>query len=869
MKILVCARHFGYLRNFESALIELADRGHALHLVADRPESTGGLQMVERLAARYPDVTVGWTPRREKGDEWLDAATKIRLSQDYLRYLERAYDRAPQLRRRAKERTPAMTVRLVERMGFRIRPGRALLGGLLGAFEDGLPRHAPYDAFMREVAPDVVLLTPLIDLGSPQLDLLKSAKALGLRTVLCVGSWDHLSSKALIRVQPDLVTVWNDVQRREAIEMHDVAAERVVVTGAQCFDQWFFRRPSRSREEFCRAMGVPVDRPFVLYVCSSLFRGGPPEAEFTVEWVKAVRASTDPRLRDLGILVRPHPGRMDEWKGRDVVSLGVAFHGGNPIDARSRDDYFDALHYTAAVVGLNTSAFLEAGIAGKPVLAILPPQYWKSQEGTLHFHYLLTIGGGLLCTSRSIEEHLPQLARAVAGEDARSNEPFVREFIRPFGLDQPCTPRFADAIEALGGRPAPRPGRTSLPGRLTAPLLRGALAVRRSGASWRRVRKDFRHDIRKARERALRSVRRPLKQLADRRLSFRWQAMAPTEQRKAWSRAGPGREEIADARAFVSAIRTSGRSVIVGPWLSEAGFELLYWIPFVRWAQKYGHLRASRLVVVSRGGAGLWYQGLADRYVDVFDLMSVDEFRAGNDRRIAEQDGQKHYEVTPFDHNVLGRVSERLNLGRFDWLHPGLMYNLFRAFWMQIAPFDLVRPFVVPRRLTVGSGSPLPSLPSRYVAVKFYTNPALPPGPENQRFVSDVLRQLSERIDVVLLQTGLAMDDHGEFRSGARERIHTVEHLMTPSTNLDLQTRIISGAEALVGTYGGFSYVGPLLGVKTLAFYSNPAGFRIDHLEVAQRMFREVGAAPYVALRTGDVAPLEQLLGIEPVRAAS
>jgi hypothetical protein len=343
MKILVCARHFGYLRNFESALIELADRGHALHLTADRRELTGGLQMVERLAARYPGVTVGWTPRREKDDEWLDVATKIRLSQDYLRFLAREYDRAPQLRRRAKERTPAMTVRLVERMGFRIRLGRALLGGLLGAFENAVPRHVPYDDFMRQAAPDVVLLTPLIDLGSPQLDLLKSARALGLRTALCVGSWDHLSSKALIRIQPDLVTVWNGVQRREAIEMHQVPVDRVVVTGAQCFDQWFDRKPSRSREEFCRAMGLPVDRRFALYVCSSLFRGGAPEAEFTIEWVKAIRASTDPRLRDLGILVRPHPGRMDEWTGHDVASLGVAFHGGNPIDAESRDDYFDAL----------------------------------------------------------------------------------------------------------------------------------------------------------------------------------------------------------------------------------------------------------------------------------------------------------------------------------------------------------------------------------------------------------------------------------------------------------------------------------------------------------------------------------------------
>jgi hypothetical protein len=42
-----------------------------------------------------------------------------------------------------------------------------------------------------------VLVTPLIELGSPQMDHLAAAKALGIRTALPVASWDHLSSKAV------------------------------------------------------------------------------------------------------------------------------------------------------------------------------------------------------------------------------------------------------------------------------------------------------------------------------------------------------------------------------------------------------------------------------------------------------------------------------------------------------------------------------------------------------------------------------------------------------------------------------------------------------------------------------------------------
>ncbi len=104
-------------------------------------------------------------------------------------------------------------------------------------------------------------MTPLIYLGSSQFEVLRSALAQGIRTVYAVGSWDHLSSKALIRDMPQRVFVWNDTQKDEAVRLHGVPPERVVVTGAQCYDQWFGRQPVRSREAFCARVGLPPDRP--------------------------------------------------------------------------------------------------------------------------------------------------------------------------------------------------------------------------------------------------------------------------------------------------------------------------------------------------------------------------------------------------------------------------------------------------------------------------------------------------------------------------------------------------------------------------------------------------------------------------------
>ena len=42
MKVLFIARHFTYFRNFESVIAAMADRGHAIHLAADRSAPDGG-----------------------------------------------------------------------------------------------------------------------------------------------------------------------------------------------------------------------------------------------------------------------------------------------------------------------------------------------------------------------------------------------------------------------------------------------------------------------------------------------------------------------------------------------------------------------------------------------------------------------------------------------------------------------------------------------------------------------------------------------------------------------------------------------------------------------------------------------------------
>jgi hypothetical protein len=447
---------------YESVLRALAAGGHDIEILANRRDTIGSGIDPEHLLDDLPQVRWSWEDLRPHA--WTELAAAVRIWLDYLRYFEPRYTDAPRLRQRVGEYVPPLLRRITSWWPFRASVGRRTLVAWLRTVERALPRQRELDTLMRNSRPDVVVVTPLLDLGSRQIEVLRSARACGARTAVAIGSWDHLSSKGRISELPDRVLVWNDTQVREATELHGIPAERLVVTGAQCYDQWFGRVPTRTREQFCSMLRLPPDRPFLLYACSALYPIVPTEARFVRHWIEQIRASDDEMLRSAAVLVRPHPTRMEEWSQVDLADLpNVTLYGSLPVDERSKEDYFESLYYCGAMIGLNTSAFIEAAIVGRPVHTIVVPEFAERQEGTVHFHYLKSVGGGVFRLARNFDEHRAQLATSLREPISENlHAGFVRAFVRPFGLERAATDVFGDAVLDLGRSPTGAPGRAPL-----------------------------------------------------------------------------------------------------------------------------------------------------------------------------------------------------------------------------------------------------------------------------------------------------------------------------------------------------------------------------------------------------------------------
>ena len=203
---------------------------------------------------------------------------------------------------------------------------------------------------------------------------------------------------------------------------------------------------------------------------------------------------------------------------------------------------------------------------------------------------------------------------------------------------------------------------------------------------------------------------------------------------------------------------SSSDVVVAGPWLGEVGFELLYWVPFLRWFARRFEVPPERLLVVSRGGTASWYRPFSTGYREIFDYVTPEEFRHLHDERVAANGEQKQTQVLTFEHQLLRQVTG--DVEHRTMLHPSSMYRLFNPFWWGHVDESWVHERATYARLVADTvpGFQMPAAP--YTAVKFYFNECFPATDANRAFVRAAFRRLAARGPVVSLATGLRLDDH-------------------------------------------------------------------------------------------------------------
>jgi hypothetical protein len=770
MKILFLVGATSRIRNFHHTIMELAEHGHTVQLTGRLRkgafELPGGIE--------HPRVTGRVNPT-QRDDAWGEFVDLLRGARDYVRYFDPRYAKATRLVRRAFEIAPTEVVLFCERHPWVKRRWQAVSRALALA-EDLVPSAASFENFLREERPDLILVTPLVTFESYQTDYVKAAHRLGIPIVFIPFSWDNLTNKGLMRIHPDRVLVWNDVQRNEAIELHGCAPEAVEVTGAARFDDFFARTPSTTREAFFAEYGLDPSRPMVLYLGSSQLTG-PNEMELIRRWAEAMRASDDEAIRTCGLLIRPHPALRASWGSvsyADLPNVGLSLGASRGAD----QDLYDSLHHAHAAVGLNTSAMLEAAVVGRPVHTLVIPGFDEGQLGTMHFHYLVEAYGGLATVARDFAEHQRQLAPVLGGAPMTSSKSraFAEQFLRPHGIDTPVSPRLTEAIEraaaeftsgARAKRPRPSPPAWHTPAR--AALL--ALLRRRSVAS-----RAVTDTTIVGTSMSLRMVRTALEEIQ--------QATSP---------------------------------VFVGPWNDSVAHEVLYWIPFLRWATKTYGIPPERLFVVSRGTVGDWYAGLGTRYLDARTLFSPPELQHWLNRTVpqSEQDA-KQAVMSPFDADILERAARAFDLSEYQVLHPSMLFRVVSRVHKDRTP-ERMADVLRHARLETSAGSRAAALPlpASFAALSVGFTPAFADTDENRQFLSSMVEQTAAERDVVIVDAPAA-----DLPLPQSPRVHRLDAVRGNTDALAAQTRALAQADGFIGPFGDLAVLAAFAGTPAVTWYS-------------------------------------------------
>lgn len=305
-------------------------------------------------------------------------------------------------------------------------------------------------------------------------------------------------------------------------------------------------------------------------------------------------------------------------------------------------------------------------------------------------------------------------------------------------------------------------------------------------------------------------------------------------------------------------VASTTQPILVGPWRSELGFECLYWLPWLAaWRAKY-KIAKDRLIAISRGGAGVWYD--AAQAVELYDYAPLAKVRQALLRDQAKTASVKQNAITEWEQRLLPVLAHDLGLRRYHVLHPSVMYQAL-ASWFdgQMGSREIGRALRY-EPLPVPSPPLTLALPERFVAVGFYARHTWPLSEELKTWAADLVDGMAKRCPVVLIDNGLYADDHIPFPF-AGQNVLSLKDYVTPQNNLAVQSAVLAKATAFVGTYGGTMQLAVRLRKPAMGFYQKFEGTCYAHKQLTEWLGVQQGVPTFIG-RPDDARFVFEVMGV-------
>lgn len=251
--------------------------------------------------------------------------------------------------------------------------------------------------YIKERNPEV-LVYPTVLVGLYVSDIPTHAQCMQKKSLFLMNSWDNPSIKAMASKHPDLLAVWGEQSREDAVNILGMKPESVAICGAAQFEV-YKKIPQSSRESFLEKNGLDPRKKTFLYAGSSK---GLDEMNHLKKIENAILSRG---LEDWQVLYRPHPWKCFasgeanffdcEWirTKMDSVCVGLYQKGfRNERFSVSESDYNHAhttLSSVDCVMSPLSSFLLEAAMHGKPICAYSDDEEGASKQFRIATRHML------------------------------------------------------------------------------------------------------------------------------------------------------------------------------------------------------------------------------------------------------------------------------------------------------------------------------------------------------------------------------------------------------------------------------------------------------------------------------------------------
>lgn len=451
-RVLYVCRATAHFIYHETVIVALLRRGAQVKVLFDEAWSSKKTiqfqdDALNAFRSRFPQVEIGWSVRRtDRWRRWIFPAREIRSYASYVRrgprttrfYVDRWLGYVPQWVRSRKK--SARFQRLLS---------SPLTDRALRLFERLIPPDPGVMTHLREESPDVVIVSPSNMRFSEEIEYVKAAKRLEIKVALHTMTWDNLSTKGVHHIVPDLVFLWNEIHYDDIREFHGFPDDVCCIAGSPFLERWFDAAAPEGRTRLCHRMGISADQPYVIYLGSS--KNIAKDESWVVERLHAqLRKSNDLRLRQVSIVIRPHPANVDVFQRLALDSVIIWPRGGAlPQTADLHHEFRSMLAHAVATVGINTTAMSDSLLADCPCLTPLLREYDRTQRLANHFKVLADRDVMAVCKDwRDIESHLTDLLDGIDVTRQRRRG-FKAWFARPRGTDRSAGDVMAERIFEL------------------------------------------------------------------------------------------------------------------------------------------------------------------------------------------------------------------------------------------------------------------------------------------------------------------------------------------------------------------------------------------------------------------------------------